>query len=916
MGSLAENSKATQQTRSAENSLLDHSHGGPGPHQSSFFHLQHTIGNQAMLRLLQRKAEKPNEAPAAKASPHLAHDVPRFSVRPAKANAIQTKLTVGAPGDEYEQEADRVAQQVMSMASPGAAARPPVTGAAQGVQRNCSCGGTCAKCSAEQADEEHGKVQRKPTGPQVSSLGSSPANSGMTAPPIVHDVLNSPGRPLDSATRAFMEPRFGYDFGSVRLHTGGAARSSAAGLGAQAYTVGPHVVLRDESPSRELLAHELTHVVQQASGPATLVQRGPGGGQGDQKFFNPSRGPLTGAEKAKLLALRRSLNLPDTPTPSDTSIVGILVTETGEEIPFHSGERGGYFGGVRPADVKGGPGSGTNRINRTHVETWAANAMRQRGLKRGVLLIELEPCAVCGGYGKGKPTVDTKVPGVSAQLPGDTQLIVVDGEAATYFRQTPTDPQRPTTGSSKPPVGPTNDDPPGGAGTGKSPQVKGQGGSKPPAGTDVDPGAAGAGKSPQVKGQGGGKPPAGTDVDPGAAGAGKSPPVKGQGGVKAPTGTDVDPGAAGAGKSPQVKGQGGVKAPTGTDVDPGAAGAGKSPQVKGQVGVKAPTGTDVDPGAAGAGKSPQVKGQGGVKAPVGTDVDPGAAGKTGGTAPAQKTTGQAPASGGFGGVGIQIGVGVATVGIEYLSARLRAKVDAKIAARQVEAFMEVARKKINANPDGAVKKMMVDPDKQVYAWIHLENSVIMSLGVDPSSGDPTLNSSSPIFDLGPIEYESAPVPPELVKSFPRIGGGGLSPTVTSTIIIDVPLKTPPLDDLIGYAKTRNMPLDDLYVYALRQLQAASSSNVSTLETRVRLLEAYQAGEDAWNKLDAEYKKAEKRHDVKLQVSIWQHMTSITQSQMSLSAQLNSIEKRAQTLGENVEHWRHIVDLTKPANAQP
>jgi hypothetical protein len=98
----------------------------------------------------------------------------------------------------------------------------------------------------------------------------------MTAPPSVHEVLNSPGRPLDSATRAFMEPRFGYDFSSVRLHTGAAARSSAVNVGALAYTVGRHVALREESAPRELLAHELAHVVQQDSAPAPLVQRDDG----------------------------------------------------------------------------------------------------------------------------------------------------------------------------------------------------------------------------------------------------------------------------------------------------------------------------------------------------------------------------------------------------------------------------------------------------------------------------------------------------------------------------------------------------------------------------------------------------------------------------------------------------------------
>jgi len=88
-------------------------------------------------------------------------------------------------------------------------------------------------------------------------------------PPIVYDVLRSPGRPLDEETRAFFEPRFGHDFSRVRLHTDAKAAQSALSVNALAYTVGPHVVFgaaRHEPSTlsgRELMAHELTHVVQQ-----------------------------------------------------------------------------------------------------------------------------------------------------------------------------------------------------------------------------------------------------------------------------------------------------------------------------------------------------------------------------------------------------------------------------------------------------------------------------------------------------------------------------------------------------------------------------------------------------------------------------------------------------------------------------
>ncbi|WP_405604310.1 DUF4157 domain-containing protein [Streptomyces sp. NBC_01410] len=92
----------------------------------------------------------------------------------------------------------------------------------------------------------------------------------------VHNVLRGPGRPLDTSTRTDMEARFGADFSDVRLHTDGAARESAAELGARAYTSGSHVVIGEGGADRHTLAHELTHVIQQRSGPVAGTDRGDG----------------------------------------------------------------------------------------------------------------------------------------------------------------------------------------------------------------------------------------------------------------------------------------------------------------------------------------------------------------------------------------------------------------------------------------------------------------------------------------------------------------------------------------------------------------------------------------------------------------------------------------------------------------
>ncbi len=128
------------------------------------------------------------------------------------------------------------------------------------LQRACACGGTPGlegECKA---------CRKKRLGLQRRTAGEAAISS---VPPIVGEVLRSPGKPLDPATRAFMEPRFGHDFGRVRVHTDEKAAESARAVNALAYAVGNHVAFAPGRyapatvPGRRLLAHELAHVVQQ-----------------------------------------------------------------------------------------------------------------------------------------------------------------------------------------------------------------------------------------------------------------------------------------------------------------------------------------------------------------------------------------------------------------------------------------------------------------------------------------------------------------------------------------------------------------------------------------------------------------------------------------------------------------------------
>jgi len=179
---------------------------------------------------------------------------------------LQRKLAIGAVNDPLESEADAMADHVMQ----GSSASPSVHAASPAVHRKCSCEGSGKSC-AECEGEKENKMLRKSAG----------AITPTAAPPIVHEVVNSPGQPLDAATRSFMEPRFGYDFSRVRVHADNKAAESANAVNARAYAVGQNMVfgagqyMPQTSEGRRLLAHELAHTGQQQASSRHHVAREP-----------------------------------------------------------------------------------------------------------------------------------------------------------------------------------------------------------------------------------------------------------------------------------------------------------------------------------------------------------------------------------------------------------------------------------------------------------------------------------------------------------------------------------------------------------------------------------------------------------------------------------------------------------------
>jgi hypothetical protein len=170
-----------------------------------------------------------------------------------------TDLRISRSKDEFEQEADRIAAQVTSMPGPPAAAVPDA--------------GIVQRKHAHRKDEEEENTPLMPSPKDLhKDLHSAEESHSLEAPPIVHEVVRSPGQPLDAPTRAFFEPRFGHDFSKVRVHADRTATQAARAVSAQAFTYGRHLVFDENSyrpamqTGRRLLAHELTHTLQQNAG--------------------------------------------------------------------------------------------------------------------------------------------------------------------------------------------------------------------------------------------------------------------------------------------------------------------------------------------------------------------------------------------------------------------------------------------------------------------------------------------------------------------------------------------------------------------------------------------------------------------------------------------------------------------------
>lgn len=210
------------------------------------------------------------------------------TAKPRAASSVSPELRIGARDDSYEQQADQMAATV-----------------------DLSAAKTPWSLSAV-------RLGRQMQGMRTPGVSGSGTAAPGTAPPIVREALNSPGRPLDESKSAYFSGLYGFDFRDLHIHADEAAAASAKAVDAQAYTVGNHVVFDqgayspDSSSGLRLLGHELAHVAQQDSYPVLRRQPNSQSAQGGkirplvQKFID---GQATEQEKGTLKHLLLSNQL-------------------------------------------------------------------------------------------------------------------------------------------------------------------------------------------------------------------------------------------------------------------------------------------------------------------------------------------------------------------------------------------------------------------------------------------------------------------------------------------------------------------------------------------------------------------------------------------------------------------------------
>ncbi len=301
--------------------------------------LQRKIGNKAVQRMLQGSGTNSQQS----------------GVRSQGiVKRIQAKLKIGQTGDKYEQEADNVADTVMSMPentvvrSQGSEVRREEIP----VQRMCAeCEEEEESIQAKSISSDQPKLQRQ-EGPEVeeeepnnqpvveeeeeeeeeqvqAKEGFTHSNKAATNLETSIDSMRGGGKPLPKSTRAFFETRFGHDFSGVSVHTDEKATETAQAVNARAFTTGEDIVFGkgqyapEKTEGKRLLGHELTHVLQQEY---DRQEKGQG------VIYRKTKGEETAAKTKNWLELDAKLK-----KEVDVLKVAIREAKKGKSVAFNRG---------------------------------------------------------------------------------------------------------------------------------------------------------------------------------------------------------------------------------------------------------------------------------------------------------------------------------------------------------------------------------------------------------------------------------------------------------------------------------------------------------------------------------------------------------------------------------------------------
>lgn len=664
------------------------------------------------------------------------------------------------------------------------------------LRRKCACESSGQSCNQCRKKEEE-KLRRKSDSPATQAV----------APPIVHQVLSSSGRALDKVTRDYFEPRFGYDFSGVRIHADAPAAESARAVSALAYTVGNKIAFAAgqyaprSSEGRRLLAHELAHVVQQsAASPRISSESG---------IFSDPSGQSRNETAASALQAGAMPGLAGNPSRLQPFRTPVLR------------RTGGPYDKLSIEQLR--------KMVLTDPE--AAEALRLR--YRAMANVELER------YTRGNDAIAKSEYAKRTVTPEDAQ-----GQGPFSKREVldtlkdDIKQQRAAGGIARR------------APNAVTPEGHTEGGTIGAARTDI-PGLENhvfVGRSPQAGGQVNPKsnfPPA---TDPKVL-----PQTHGH--AEQDIADQLEKALSGIPKE-QLKGRRvwmlieqepcstcaqGVSEP---GIAPGVLAKLRErfPEVTFEVKnldsralmvLKGGTGSGPKGGSGGPGNPEGEGGEGGtveggsVAGGKGsaTPAKPPVAGGAGEEESAPGATGLAGVKPGrFTGVGIGIGSAAISLGIGLLSSYLKARVDQKIAEGQINRNQAKAEQIINQQVDTILKMMLTNPEQTLYARVFMSSSVISTRDVNNPSPEPVMNNSSPIIDLTGVGFTFDPLDPALSDTYQGFSGGGTHITTRRLLVSEIPLVTPPIEDLIAFARARKLPLDELRIFVLKRLAGADEKS--------------------------------------------------------------------------------------------